>query len=545
MDTFSLQRAVVRSLIRQRPTLKNGMTLALSMVRAKPFGSRWDRCDASPSFWNQLQARWTAWFDNLIHKFPLPERTELLWFEWPSELNPALTSVSGFAKLDKTSDLFGLDEPRHWPETQDGSTRLDALFEVPELDEWLSASGWSSSRFDEDREKLSPGYFALSSAAITLLVLNGLPAARLPRALISEGLGVVTGWIDGDAVPLGILRESGWSPLVHQRTSKPTTSEQLDPSSYLFNLKKYLAAGGDPNWREPESGRSLLMNFSFRDAGQLRMLLNAGADPRIKDRRGYTALQGFGAADIALLDQLAEAGANPRDKTPSGYSLLQIFSFDGRCTRAHLEWCERHNSGLGRPRKPFLPQHFLAASGVYERGRDRQIREMMEWWLSKGFSLEAANPLGNTPLCCAILEHAIELEDFQKYSRRQDYCGGSWDYQHDRVAEALLSLGADPNVRIKASKTRLVPKRATPLMVRRYDDTRLVTALLKHGADPTLVSAEGKSALQYAKAASLSRRPGNEAAAEVASILERAMKKYRPKALVTSKNQQRRNRMHP
>jgi hypothetical protein len=63
-------------------------------------------------------------------------------------------------------------------------------------------------------------------------------------------------------------------------------------------------------------------------------------------------------------------------------------------------------------------------------------------------------------------------------------------------------------------------------MVRRYQSTKLVKALLDAGADPTIRSAEGKTALDYAR---LSARKGDILAnlhiGQVIAVLEAATPK--------------------
>lgn len=104
---------------------------------------------------------------------------------------------------------------------------------------------------------------------------------------------------------------------------------------------------------------------------------------------------------------------------------------------------------------------------------------------------------------------------------------GTWDYQYDTHASILLELGANPNARYAPGHSSLVPANATPLMVQRYDDDKLVKALLKHGADPTLKSAEGKTALDYARRAQKRKdRLANVGVDAVVKQLERAEAKW-------------------
>lgn len=525
MDKFALQRRVIRVVLKHRPLLDEGMSLVHSMVTERPHGALWAPSLRPAEFWQELERRWVKWLDDLVLRYPPPHPTELFWFEWPSELNPSLTSISGFGELNRAEDTFGMEAGRNWPETEDGSTRLQALLDLPELDECWSRSGWDPARFDSLRDKLEPGFFALSAAVVTLLVLNGLPRSKLLSRLGSTNLSVLSGWAEGDAVPIGTLESGGWTPLSLKRKRTPPTKEELDPSSYMFRLDKYLASGGDPNWQDPTTGETLLMRHRSHGSRVVKALIAAGADPCRSNLHGYSTLQAFGACEISVLKLLVDSGARPKVKSKNGLTSLQLVSFDGRCTRRHLDWYWRQGVRFGKSRKPFQPLHDIGYAGVYERGRERHLQEMAKWWIGRGFHLEEKNAQANTPLARAIEQHAIELDEHLEYIRKNGDLGGSWDYQHDRVAEMLLQLGANPNIRVR-SKSRRIPEGGTPLMIQRYDDTRLVKALLNYGADPTLRSTDKKTALEYAMAASNQPARGNEAAGQVAALLKRAMERW-------------------
>lgn len=93
----------------------------------------------------------------------------------------------------------------------------------------------------------------------------------------------------------------------------------------------------------------------------------------------------------------------------------------------------------------------------------------------------------------------------------------------------LLEREADPNITMPRDVPPWIAKGTTPLLLPRYDDTRLVTALLKHGADPFATDANGWTALDHVKAAqSQATKHGREGCREVAALLEQAMQFKEP-----------------
>lgn len=218
MDPFTLQRRVCREILKTRPSAERGMAAALKAVAAAPGGKAWAKAEAAAPDWAALEARWVAWFDALLKEAPPPEPTALLWFERPSDLNPALTSVSGYAELDTADEAWGLEAGRHWPVEESGATQAAALLDLPELDAMFAAAGWGGD--DGPDETLSPGFYALASAATVLLVLNGLPRTRLLALAGVDRVGVVTGWAEGGEEPVGLLSESGWGTMRRSKSTK-------------------------------------------------------------------------------------------------------------------------------------------------------------------------------------------------------------------------------------------------------------------------------------------------------------------------------------
>jgi ankyrin repeat protein len=525
MDEFRLQRSLSRWVRAERPTVKKGMAQVLARLVASPNGGVWKQCAAID--WTRGERRWIKWFDALLRKHPIPEATQLLWFETPSELNPAMTSVSAFAKLGPPDERFGLDAKRTWPCNAEGWTLPAGLHDLPELEEAIQRSGFRGGD-DAATGRLSPAVFAISSAYTALLVLNGLSKTGLLSRLRAGSVAVLFGWAEGDEQEVGHLGLGGWGPIKRVRRTGPPDPKVFDPDSYKFDVKQFVAAGKDPDQRD-KAGRTVVMRLLFRDYSNIDGLLKAGADPRAVDKNGRGLLHHLGKEELRTLRRILEAGANPKQVDKDGWSVMDTVMNSGLCTLQHLQVL--HEAGA-RPRRSLMeggtPLHEVAADSCGEPSDAKSFETFIRFWLERGYKVNARRRDGLTPLWVSLREHARHLEadlraGIRDPKNRESNYGG-----HDRVAMILLKHGADPDARYAGPKVKLIPEGATPLMTRCYDDDKLVRALLKQGADPHALCAKGKTALEYAEAvASDSNRPDRKGAAAAAAALRRALAKAR------------------
>lgn len=526
MDELRLQSRLFREFVRTRPSVQDGMDAALAAVKGAPHSEAWAACKGVD--WSKGEARWVRWFDRLLKKCPIPRKTELLWFEVPSEPDSAFTSVSGYAKLNRWDNSFGLEEGRRWPVDSQGNTVDAGLLPLPELNTFFAKAGWDSDGPEESWEALSPGIHALSHVYTMLLVMNGLPRTGLLSRVGARGdVGVVVGWVDGGADPVGVLAPSGWRPLARQYRSVKARPEQLEPASGLLDVRKYLANGGDPNWRERRTGETVLIKCADRFPPEIRRLVAAGADVNAADKQGQSVLHHFGACELPILRLFLDQGADPRARAADGQTVLDRYVDDGRCTVHHLEMLWKAGARLGKERGRIArPIRSLAESGIWAEDTKRQFSRLLRFWLDRGLRLDACDREGRTALWSALECHAAELPERLVWLRENPGKDERMGYGHDEVAIMLLEHGADPNTRLRFSRHRAIPAGAMPLMVRCYEDERLVKALLKHGADPLARCAKGLTAFDYAKRASADpRRPDAKGAQRVVAILERAMKR--------------------
>ncbi|MBC7773574.1 MAG: hypothetical protein H7210_13850 [Pyrinomonadaceae bacterium] len=521
MDDFVLQRRVVRRILKEKPAMQRGMKMVVDEVLAAPKGDAWKPIKKMD--WASGEADFVKWFDGLLKKHPIPRGTQLLWFEVPDELNPAFTSASAYQNIGSPDESYGLDADRWWPIKRDGYTLPAGLTHLLELEQGFRSVNIARGERSPLQDRLMPGVLAMSYAYVTLLVINGLPKTSLLNRCETEcGIGVLVGWAEGDFDRVGLLSKSGWSPLKPRASTRLPTPEELDPDSFGFNLEKYLKAGGDLEHRDKKTGDTILMRSYYDDAARVRKLLDAGADAAATSHDGSNVLHRFGACEKLLLKLLLDAGAKANHRNSNGETVLDRVIDDGRCTVEHIKLLQDAGARL---RQGMDPIQRLATDGVFEPGRLQKIRKILEHWLAQGHRINSRDREGRTPLWIALEAHAQELADQLKRSKRGRSFDTDGSYKHDQIALLLLEHGADPNVRLKSSGQPLIPKGATPLMVRRYDDVRLVKELLARGANPSAMCDRGRTALQYAQAAaSDTRRPDCAGAVRVVKVLERALR---------------------
>jgi ankyrin repeat protein len=107
-------------------------------------------------------------------------------------------------------------------------------------------------------------------------------------------------------------------------------ASQISPEQWLSTLsgsdvgrlEALLAAGADPNCVVSESGRTLLMAAQSRP--MIRLLLEHGADPGVRDNRGATALHHAVTCHEAMeiIPLLLEKGADIDSADDAGFTAL-------------------------------------------------------------------------------------------------------------------------------------------------------------------------------------------------------------------------------
>tara|TARA_R110000782_G_scaffold57258_12_gene119668 strand:- start:2773 stop:4476 length:1704 start_codon:yes stop_codon:yes gene_type:complete len=562
-DTDRALRAMFTELRMERPGFARGMGKVIEFANELTGVDAWDHAQGID--WSGFGDAYVEWFDALLKEQPFPTRAEAVWFETPSDLNPAASLVNAFEKLGPADSDYGLDEGAIWPEQRADDEIMAGFASLLALEEAISATGFRAASH-ERREELAQGVAVMSAGCVCLLAMEAMERTDVLQQVIHRsGLAVFSGYASGGVIPIGQCKQSGWGPV--RRVRPPSGRAYWDERAFWpgLNFERYLAAGGDPNLRD--EGRSwrpslLMFHAMFLTPADVDLLVKAGADVRAIDEDGRNVLHYCDSADPATVAKLIEHGADPNANTHRGGSVLLSVAWNrADVVRVLLEAgadpnpapagkegltpLDRASAHVVEPamirdmvnaggkwnwavRDGSTPLHKLAETKLLNRNCRSRLGPLIELYQQFGFDINNRDGNGMSPLWTALLRHCQELIEHLAWIEENGDRGGRWDHDHDLTAVRMLERGADPNERSVVEGHPLIPPGATPLMVGRFDDTRLVKALLKSGADPLALDAEGRAALDHVRAAQRAqRRYGGEACEEVAMVLERAARRKR------------------
>lgn len=559
-DTDGALQAMFDTLRKERPGFAQGMVRVIEFANEVTGKGVWDRAYAID--WRGFGEAYVEWFRALLKEYPFPPEAEAIWFETPSDLNPAASLVNAFEKLGPSDSDYGLDEGSIWPDRNDLYTIVPGFADLPALEEAIVATGFRGTPY-ERREELADGVAVMSAGCVCVLAIEALRRVDvLERVTHRSGLAVFSGYASGGVIPIGQWRPGGWGPV--RRVRLPRDRAYWDERAFWpgLNFERYLAAGGDPNRRS--EGRkcrpTLLMEHALSlTPCDVDLLVRAGADVRATDANGQCVLHYCDSTDPAAVKKLIDYGADPNTVSENGSVLLAVAWRRADVVRVILDAgadpdpapagqhrmtpldrasqyvvepsmvCDLVGAG-GRwdwaVRDGATPLHKLAEAGMFSREARARLGPLIDLYRQLGFDINQRNQDGLTPLWIALQRHCEELSEYLSWLAQNEDVGETWDCDHDLTAVRMLEHGADPNERSVENGQTLIPPYSTPLMVGRYDDARLVKALLKSGADPLAVDAEGRTALDHVRAAQMERTGyGREGCAEVAILLNKTIKR--------------------
>lgn len=297
----------------------------------------------------------------------------------------------------------------------------------------------------------------------------------------------------GDQAKVTALLDAGLSPMV---AGTPEQSPVLVVAVVLKNqdlARLLLARGADPNARHATyyNATPLMLAVNNRDAGMVKLLLEAGANVNLTDKMGDSALNWctfYG--DEAIAEMLLE---HKIDATLYGHgNALQV-----ALRRGHQKLVERYVDYLGvrypvktkdRPLFEAVEQgssgklRGALGGGAYINAKDSTGRSalglaartgnvrMIEALVAAGARLDSEDPIGFTPLMEAARDGHVE------------------------AAARLIELGADVTHRAQASGLALTALH----LAAAGGHGELVKLLVAHGADINARDAEQATALLWA-----------------------------------------------
>ena len=251
-----------------------------------------------------------------------------------------------------------------------------------------------------------------------------------------------------------------------------------------------LERGADSFGALPGQDPPLILALRLGWQRLLEALLAQGADPNVRDGRGYTAIHvASSLGRESALRVLIRAGALPHARSPDGQTALGIALAAGRSDLSHwLEW--RGWFLPGRPLQPFdLPAAAIAGD-----------LEAVQRLLELGLPVDAPDLQGCTALLRAaggghtdIVRRLLQMGADQGVSARTGATplSAAISMRHADVVEQLLLAGADPNQSLPGGVTPLMLAAALGL-------PEIAGRLLTQGASVEAIDEQGLNALHCA-----------------------------------------------
>src|SRR5688572_14094446 len=256
-------------------------------------------------------------------------------------------------------------------------------------------------------------------------------------------------------------------------------------------LEALLAAGANVSATNA-MGETLLHLASAKGSEPLvRVLIARGADVNARAVRkghqldGRTALMNAATGNnLAVVKLLLEHGADPFVKDASGFTALSYAEIVGKRVATYLRKIMSKS-----PEASDLGLHDAARAGLIERvrklladgtpidARDDMGRSALHW----------AALLGHTDVVRALIDHGAAPDAPDKHNRTPLLLASD----HEEVVRILLAAGADPNA--DAGGITVFQYLA------RFGTPEVLGALIDGGADLTAKDADGKGILEHSK----------------------------------------------
>lgn len=255
-------------------------------------------------------------------------------------------------------------------------------------------------------------------------------------------------------------------------------------------VRLLLDAGADPLMRD-NSQRTAMYHVSSVAAA--RTLMQAGVPINDADEFGWSPLRyalGDGEDTLQRVRTLIEAGADVNATSDSGYTVFMSAAGSENRSRALLRTLVEAGADPHAVSEYGYNAFHAAIDVMGEANSEGSVRETFEYLAELGVDIEQRNSEGHTPLARAMQEG------------------------YARDVKALCDLGADPNA-VSSHRTcggDECRQADVPLLFHAIDGIGLekglkAEALLQAGADPIVTDAEGYSPLVRAIASLCARAP--------------------------------------
>jgi ankyrin repeat protein len=332
-----------------------------------------------------------------------------------------------------------------------------------------------------------PGSSASSRLYLKLIGNKYGPQMPPTGALAQEQVDIIKAWIDEGAEWPDDLSGEVAPPLPDPK-AEPILKALRDGDRQAFNrLASEIKKVG--NLKGAKGTTPLMQAALYGDADSVRLLLQQGADPNIRNEAGATALM-WAVDNLEKTRLLIEGGADVNARSDDGRTPLLIAA--GLFGNKEVVKLLLDRGADLAAKSPALNGYHTVLSEAARTGDDTLLGLLIE----RGADVKSAGPvaLANAARvdCAKCLELLINNADRRTLTIASAIL--SPPFGDARAIKALLEKGVDANSREPKGNTLLILASGSDVI-----PAETVKALLERGADVNAKNPEGRTALDFAR----------------------------------------------
>lgn len=338
---------------------------------------------------------------------------------------------------------------------------------------------------------IGPGNSAASRLYLKLLDDRYGPQMPLDGALKPEQINIIKAWIDQGAVwPDDVSGETPPPP------ADPTATRMMEALRKGDRALFHQVLCDDPtiaNRKGPGGSTPLMAAVLYGDVDTVRLLLNSGADPNLRNEAGATALM-WATDDLEKTRLLLKKGADAKARSEDSRTPLLIAA--GRFGSSAVV-----KLLLDAGADPSVKAHGLYPTTPLSQAALAGDAAVLRLLLEHGADVKRAGPfpLGlalnvNSPKSVELLIKSADADTLKTALRFIAPPLGRLAFGDGSMVQLLLDHGADVKATDPAGRTLLMLAASTDTL-----PVETVQTFLQRGADVHAKSAGGKTALDFAK----------------------------------------------
>ena len=307
-------------------------------------------------------------------------------------------------------------------------------------------------------------------------------------ALNSEQISIIRAWIDEGAEWPDQF--AGEAPRATPDPKAAPILAALRNGDHQALIKLLSADAGAVNRKGPSGGTPLMYAALYGEAATVRLLLESGADPNLRNNAGATALM-WAVDDAEKTRLLLEYGAEANARSDDGRVPLVIAA--GRYGSSPVIKLLLDHGADPSARSPAVT--FSVATPIGESawaGDDAAFRMLVD----RGADVKAAGPQA---LYFAIQSNCVFCRDTLLQSADRNILNAAMlmtapPRGDARAVQMLLEHGADPNATNPAGRTILMMASSSEVF-----PVQTIQVLIQRGAAVDAKGPQGETALYFAK----------------------------------------------